>query len=85
MISQRKKLVGHVLAFGVLAISVVGCRARVYSTGPGPREAHEECRTVTVRNKRDLETCTTRCGDEGCRTRCHESARYSRERRCWVE
>lgn len=83
LMTFQRKLLGHVLALGALTVTVVGCRARVYA---GPAEpAHEECRTVTVRNKHDLETCTTRCGDDGCRTRCHESARYSRERRCWVE
>lgn len=78
-----KKLAGGLLMLGVLTVSVVGCRARVYA---GPADGpHEVCRTVTVRTRGDLDRCVTRCGDQGCRTRCQESARYARERRCWVE
>ncbi|MGO9836326.1 MAG: hypothetical protein ACLP1X_19155 [Polyangiaceae bacterium] len=44
----------------------------------------EECRTV-VRGRHDVEVCVSSCGDEGCRTRCRERERWSREHRCWVE
>lgn len=45
----------------------------------------EECRTVEVRNGRELEACRTRCTDDGCRTHCTERERYAREHRCWVD
>jgi hypothetical protein len=47
--------------------------------------ATEECRTVEVRNRHDVEVCNTRCSDHICREHCTERERWSREHRCWVE
>jgi hypothetical protein len=62
----------------LLGSGTVACYARV----EGPRE---ECRTVEVRNRHDVEVCHTRCTDEGCREHCRERERWSREHRCWIE
>lgn len=69
------------ISMSILALGVAACTARA-SVGVAPTE---ECRTVEVRTPRDLETCRTRCSDEGCRTRCTERAQYARQHRCWVE
>jgi hypothetical protein len=45
----------------------------------------EECRTVEVRRRRDVEVCHERCNDRGCHEHCAERERWSREHRCWVE
>jgi hypothetical protein len=79
-IMLHTKLVGTVLVLWIGATGVVACYARA-TVG----ETTEECRTVEVRNRHDVEVCRTRCTDEGCRTRCAERERWSREHRCWVE
>lgn len=67
------------LVFALIAMVSVGA---CYVEPAGP---DVECRTVEVRRKGDVELCKTRCGDEGCRTRCAEKERWAREHRCWVE
>jgi hypothetical protein len=75
----RAKFVGRALGTVVAGALAVACYARV-ETGP-----REECRTVEVRNRHDVEVCTTRCTDDGCREHCRERERWSRAHRCWVE
>jgi hypothetical protein len=53
-----------------------------YVEPAGPRE---ECRSVEVRNRHDVEVCRVHCNDNGCREHCAERERWSREHRCWVE
>jgi hypothetical protein len=73
------KLVGKMLAGILCCFGVMACYATV-QTGPT-----EECRTVEVRNRHDVEVCVTRCGDEGCRSHCREREQWSRQHRCWVD
>jgi hypothetical protein len=75
---MRTKIVGKAIAVLFAGLSVAACYAQV-STG-----GEVECRN-TVRRAGDVEVCRTHCGDEGCRTRCAEQERYSREHHCWVE
>jgi hypothetical protein len=79
MTAMRSKIIGKVMALSICGSGLVACYASV-QTGPT-----EECRTVEVRNRHDVEVCNTRCGDEGCRTHCAERERFAREHRCWVE
>jgi SH3-like domain-containing protein len=74
-----KKMVGLVLALVTLGATAAACRVEATTTEP-----REECRTV-VRRRADVESCVTRCNDDGCRTHCRESERWSREHRCWIE
>jgi hypothetical protein len=76
---SRTKILGRVMAAWIGGVGLTACYASVSATPT------EECRTVEVRNRRDVEMCNTRCGDEGCRTHCAERERFSREHRCWVE
>jgi hypothetical protein len=69
---KRMSIAGSLLAVAFFGSWVVAC-------------ATEECRTVEVRNPRDVEVCRTRCNDNGCREHCAERERWSREHRCWVE
>ena len=73
-------LMKSAFAFVVVLVALVGCRGRVVVEEP-----REECRTVLVRNPHEREECHTRCGDEGCRTKCREHERVAREKRCWVD
>jgi hypothetical protein len=77
--TTRGKIVARIMAVTIVGAGLVACRAEVVA------QPTEECRTVEVRNPHDVEACVTRCGDEGCRTHCHERERWSREHRCWVE
>jgi hypothetical protein len=74
---QRANLVVRVLALCMCA----GLMACYVEASAG---SNVECRNV-VRRRADVETCVTRCNDDGCRTRCREHERWSREHRCWVE
>jgi hypothetical protein len=75
---MHTKVIGKVMALAICGLGLAACYASV-QTGPT-----EECRTV-FHNRHDVEVCTTRCGDEACRTHCSEQERWSREHRCWVE
>jgi hypothetical protein len=77
--TQTNSILGRVIALSLGCAGMTACYAQA-TVGPT-----EECRTVEVRNRRDVEVCNTRCGDEGCRTRCAERERWSREHRCWIE
>jgi hypothetical protein len=74
------RIAGKLLALCVAGTGVLACYAQASVGTPT-----EECRTVEVRNRHDVEVCRTRCSDEGCRTHCAERERWSREHRCWVE
>ncbi len=69
------KLLGPSIAAGIAGLVLTACYA----------EGGVECRNVEVRRPHDVEVCVQRCGDEGCRTHCHERERYAREHRCWVD
>jgi hypothetical protein len=73
-------IVGRALALLICGGGMLACYAQATVGTPT-----EECRTVEVRNRHDLEVCHSRCTDEGCRTHCTERERWSREHRCWVE
>jgi hypothetical protein len=75
-----KKIVGQLLAGVLCAGGLLACYAHVEAGG-----GTEECRTVEVRNRHDVDVCRTRCTDEGCRTHCADQERFSREHRCWVD
>lgn len=77
-IRKHTKWMGRLLALGMVG----GLMACVVETNA--RAPEEQCRTV-VRRRADVETCVTRCGDEGCRTRCREQETWSRQHRCWLE
>ena len=77
MMRTGTKILG-MLAAALTCASTMGCTVQA-TTG-----TTEECRTV-VRGRHDVEVCVANCGDEGCRARCHERERWSREHRCWVE
>jgi hypothetical protein len=79
MTAIRSKIIGKVMALSICVGGLAACYASVSATPT------EECRTVEVRNRHDVEVCTARCGDEGCRTHCSERERWSREHRCWVD
>jgi hypothetical protein len=68
----------RVVTAAVCGTGFVACT--VQASGPSV-----ECRTVEVRNRRDVEVCVSRCGEEGCRTHCRERERWAREHRCWVD
>jgi hypothetical protein len=75
---KRSRIVGAAIAAFLAMGSLAACNAEVRTGGD------VECRN-TVRRRGDVETCRTRCGDEGCRTHCVEQERFSREHHCWVE
>ncbi len=77
MMQLKRAFAVAFFGFGLFACYA---HARVES---GPAEEH--CRTVVVHNKHELETCHSRCNDEGCRTQCREHERVARERKCWVD
>jgi hypothetical protein len=80
---MRSKIIGKVMALSICVgglVGLVACTATVQAGAPT-----EECRTVEVRNRHDVELCTSRCGDEGCRTHCSEREQWSRQHRCWVD
>lgn len=76
---KRVNLLGRVLAICLCSGFVVACYVRAESGPPV-----EECRN-TVRRTSDVEVCRTHCNDNGCRERCSEQERWSREHHCWVE
>lgn len=73
------RLFKHALVLSFAAFTITACYARV-NAGPT-----EECRTVAVHNRGEVEQCHTRCRDERCHTECREHERVARERHCWVE
>jgi hypothetical protein len=78
--TTRAKKLARVLSVVFCGMGFLACEAEV-----GVSHPTEECRTVEVRNRHDVEVCVSRCGDEGCRTHCSERERWSREHRCWVD
>jgi hypothetical protein len=74
---MKRLLLRLALAAGALALGACTVNA---TTDPV-----EHCRTAEVRNHRDLESCHTRCGDEGCRTHCKEREHWARENHCWAD
>lgn len=77
-VRKPAQFVGKLLALAVVG-SVMACVVEESSRAPT-----EECRTV-VRRRADVETCVTRCNDDGCRTHCREQETWSRRHRCWLE
>jgi hypothetical protein len=77
---MRTRIAGKVLAMAMAATGLLACYAQAQVGG-----GTEECRTVEVRNRHDVEVCVSRCSDEGCRTHCSEQERWSRQHRCWVD
>jgi hypothetical protein len=77
--TMRETIVARILAVAFCGAGLAACQAEVVA------RPTEECRTVEVRNRHDVEVCTARCGDEGCRTHCSERERWAREHRCWVD
>jgi hypothetical protein len=75
----RAKIVARILAVVFCGSGPLACQAEVVA------QPTEECRTVEVRSRHDVEVCVSRCGDEGCRTHCSERERWSRQHHCWVE
>ena len=75
----------HALVLSFAAFSVTACYARVRADGGGGPPPREECRTVVVHSRGEVEQCHTRCHDDRCHTECKEHERVARERRCWVE
>jgi hypothetical protein len=75
---NRPSILHRFLALSLFTLGLGACYARVQA---GP----EECRTVEVRNRHDIEVCRARCNENGCREHCSERERWSREHRCWVE
>jgi len=78
MQATQARVAGSVLILSICGAGLTACYVRATT------EPTEECRTV-VRNRRDVEVCTTRCNDERCRTSCRERETWSRQHRCWVE
>lgn len=78
MTAMRSKIMGKVMALAICGVGVTACYASVQG-------GTEECRTAEVRRPQDVQVCVSRCGDEGCRTHCHERERWAREHHCWVE
>jgi hypothetical protein len=77
--TTRTKIAKKLTAVALGGVGVLACYAGV-AAGPT-----DECRTVEVRNRHDVEVCRTRCNDEGCREHCAERERWSHEHRCWVD
>jgi hypothetical protein len=77
---NRFKLVRAAMLALLSGIGALGCSVGVEAGGPT-----EECRSVEVRNRHDVEVCHARCNDNGCREHCNEREQWSRQHRCWVE
>ncbi len=79
---MRTNFIGKVLATLICSGTLLGLGACYVEAHSGP--AVEECRN-TLRRRGDVEVCRTRCNDNGCRSRCEEQERWSREHHCWLE
>jgi hypothetical protein len=76
---ERNRVARRVAAFFLGGAGMLACYGQA-TVGPV-----EDCRTVEVHNRHDVEVCRARCNEDGCREHCAERERWSREHRCWVE
>ncbi len=70
------------LGKAAVVFCVMGASACYAQATVGPTE---ECRTVEVRSRHDVEVCHAHCNDNGCHEHCNEREHWAREHRCWVE